>query len=130
MKLISEEKYSGNSNNRENKLFYMNSNWDNLELTDNFLNKFNGRTSVFPDIEMVGFSFDWDPNHYKFIAIKGIGRIESYRFADNSIHYYYYKANYSGNLLNDLIYEKLPYNSSMTLEEVRDAYIRDYVEKK
>lgn len=130
VKLISEEKYSGNSNNRENKLFYMNSNWDNLELTDNFLNKFNGRISVFPDIEMVSFSFDWEPNYYKFIAIKGIGRIESYRFADNSIHYYYYKANYSGNLLNDLIYEKLPYNSSMTLEEVRDAYIRDYVEKK
>lgn len=124
-KILKEVDYEGTSADRENKIFYKNSNWQNLKITDNFISKFAKTNSVFPDIDNVSYNFKWSSEFYNQIAKKGIGTIKSYRFKDDSINYYYYKSIYENNYLDDVICKKLPYDGLMTLEEVLDAFTAD-----
>ena len=124
-KILKEVNYEGTSADRENKIFYKNSNWQNLKITENFISKFAELNSVFPDIDNVSYNFKWSSDFYSQIAKKGIGTIKSYKFKDDSINYYYYKSIYENNYLDDVICKKLPYDSSMTLEEVLGAFTVD-----
>ena len=102
---------------------YKNSDWSKLKLSSNFLNKYNSKDGVFVDLDIVSFNNASIVQNREYI----------YQFRTNSNDTYYYyliKTNNSKNEIDNITYEKLPYDSSMTLEEVRNAYIRDYVEKK
>lgn len=50
-KFVKEESYEGDSSERSRKIFYKNSNWDNLKLTDNFRKKYNPEDGICPDID-------------------------------------------------------------------------------
>ena len=69
---------------------------------------------------------------YNQISIDGIASINQIRefIINKNKCFYLYEVYIKDNkYIDDVIYKKLPYDSSMTLEEVRNAYIRDYVEK-
>lgn len=117
--------------------FYYNTNWElykkAINYTDVFFNKFKEFKSDFIDIESIDYNFKFEEPYYKEIRVfeNEPGVVCSFLFKDKTLKYYYRKFIYNNkNQLDDVINEKLPYDSSMTIEEVRDAYIRDYVEKK
>ena len=121
--------YVGNKDERTNKVLYRYSNWDNLNLTVNFLDKYNSDVGLLPNIDEINIdikikeAYISSNDYYQYIY--------NLKAKDNTNIYYYVKfeCDKKGNI-DDIIFEKLNFNSSMTLEEVRNAYIRDYVEKK
>lgn len=134
VKLINEVKYNKYEQSGGLYIFYKNSDWNDLWLTDSFKKKYNSLNGVFPEIDKLGnnFSFNTDFNMYNQISIDGIASINQIRefIINKNKCFYLYEVYIKDNkYIDDVIYKKLPYDSSMTLEEVRNAYIRDYVEK-
>lgn len=127
-KLLNESAYAGNRSERTNKVLYKHSNWDSLDLTDGFLSKYSSDNGLLPNIDKIDIDVKIketyvNPNdYYQYIY--------NLKTNDNKDIYYFVKfdCDNKGNIDN-ISFEDLPYDSSMTLEEVRDAYIRDYVEK-
>ena len=128
VKLLNESTYAGNRSERTNKVLYKHSNWDSLDLTDDFLSKYSSDNGLLPNIDKIDIDVKIketyvNPNdYYQYIY--------NLKTKDNKDIYYFVKfdCDNKGNIDN-ISFEDLPYDSSMTLEEVRDAYIRDYVEK-
>lgn len=115
--------------------FYINSSWNNIKLSSGFKNKYRETKGVFPDITQLdyNFSFRRDKGMYDALSFKVNNekyQIRKFKINNRWIYYLWFYIVDKNNCLDDVIYEKLPYNGSMTLEEVKDAYIRDYVEKK
>ena len=129
VELLNVNAYVGNKDERTNKVLYRYSNWDNLNLTVNFLDKYNSDVGLLPNIDEINIdikikeAYISSNDYYQYIY--------NLKAKDNTNIYYYVKfeCDKKGNI-DDIIFEKLNFNSSMTLEEVRNAYIRDYVEKK
>ena len=104
------------------KIYYKNSNWTNLPLTNKFKNKFNSSNGTFEDIDKV---IDGE------IAIEKISK-DNYIFEflskDNKHLFYFYKQKYVNEELDDIIYTKLPYEN-MSIEEVKEQYLKDLESK-
>ena len=117
--------------------FYLNTNWElykkSINCSNNFLNKLKSQGSDFVDIELLDYNFKFESPYYEAIRVfdNEPGGINKFKLKDGTYLYYYRKfIRNNKKELDDVINIKLPYDNSMTLEEVRDAYIRDYVEKK
>ena len=130
VKMIKEENYENKDKEIGYRVFYINSNWDGLSLTENFRKKFNSSKGIFPDIELLGYNFDFDSNseEYEQITIEGIAKINQIRkFKINNIfQYYLYQVfkDENGNTDN-VIYEKLPYVNIMSIEEAKELYLKE-----
>ena len=129
LKLLSENKYDGSNDERTNKILYKNSDWNKLELTTNFLNMHSNDIGVVPDIDEINIDvkiqeiYLYPNDYYRYIY--------KYEKKDSSPLYYYVKFTCDKKgYIDDILLQKLSYEGNNTLEEVRDAYIRDYVEKK
>ena len=108
-----------------NKIFYKNSNWDKLDLSDNFLKKFNNINGVFPDINLVKYDFDFDLNNYECIGVKKGLQLVSFKLRDGTKRFYLYSKLYDQNAkLDDVIYKRLPYEN-VSIEEVKELYLKD-----
>lgn len=128
VELKEENKYKGDKNDQTAKILYKNSNWEKLELTNEFLSKYSSDKGVVPDIEEINVGIKIkevyvDPqDYYQYIY--------EYKTKEGTPIYYY--VNYicdEKDYIDDVEFIRLVYEDNMTLEEVREAYIRDYVEK-
>lgn len=116
--------------------FYLNTNFDEyrqaIDGTDNYYNLLKEQGSWFIDIKLLDNNFKFEKLYYESISLNNNeGYIGKFKLKNNIYCFYYRRFIYNNKgQLDDVINEKLPYDSTMTLDEVRDAYIRDYVEKK
>lgn len=105
------------------KIYYKNSNWTNLPLSNNFKKKFNSIYGTFKDIDKV---VDGE------IAIEKISK-DNYIFEflgkDNRHLFYLYKQKYVNEELDDIIYTKLPYEDIEILE-VKELYFKSMQNEK
>ena len=104
---------------------FKNSDWSRLPISDSFKSKFNSINGVFYPLEIKSYNIDYTMKDNEYIYI--------YEFILNNNEKVFFSSIEkfdSKNNIIDVINEKLSYDSSMTLEEVMDAYIRDYVENK
>lgn len=104
---------------------FQNSDWSKLPISNNFKEKFSSEKGVFFPLEIKQYNIDYIKKDNEYIYI--------YEFIlQNNVKVFYSSVEVFNNkkLIDDVINEMLPYDSSMTLAEVRDAYIRDYVGKK
>lgn len=105
------------------KIYYKNSNWNELLLTERFKTKFDSSRGTFQDIDSV---IDGE------IAIEKIDKnnyIFEFLSKDNKHIFYLYKNEYVNNYLDDVAYKKLPYEN-MSIEEVKEQYLKDLESKK
>jgi hypothetical protein len=127
---VNEEEYDNNERDGGLHIFYLNSNWNGLNLTDNFRKKFSPDKGVFPDIKLLGnnFSFSSESKEYKQVSLDGDAKVNQIRGfkISNSYKYYLYKVykDEQGNI-DDIIYEKLPYEN-ISIEEAKELYLKDY----
>ena len=123
VKLLNEENVDlGKPEKQAAYWIYKNSDWSKLKLTQNFLDKYDSKEGVFKDLDVISFD--------NISIVQNKEYIYQFEINTNEIKYYHLtKTNNENKEIDDITYEILPYDSSMTLEEVRDAYIRDYVEK-
>ncbi|MBP3200666.1 MAG: hypothetical protein J6M39_03365 [Lachnospiraceae bacterium] len=60
VKLVKEEDYRGDKQYITAKVIYQNSNWENLELTDNFRKKYNSINGLIEDISEINIDIEMD----------------------------------------------------------------------
>lgn len=60
VEMIEEKEYVGNNLYITPKLIYINSNWDNLELTDNFIQKYKDVNSLIKDIDNINYDIEME----------------------------------------------------------------------
>lgn len=117
VEMIEETAYKGNSENRTNKIYYKNSNWDGLKLTKDFLNKFNNNDGSFSDINKIDIDEE--------MIAKTIGNkkyIEIIKYVDGTYGAYIMELKLnSEEELEDVIYTKIEYNGE-TLDELKSKY--------
>ena len=121
VKLIKEEMYEGNSQERINKVTYKNSNWNNLKLTDSFRKKFEPNNGVMDDIDSINIDIDVDEvtleMNKKYITC----------FVDKNdtiVSYYFEYLKDNEGYLDDVICEKLPYINKTAIE-VKELYLKE-----
>ena len=119
---VNEIEYEGNNKNCTSKIKYKNSNWDNLELTENFRKKFRAEIGIIPEIDNINIDIPID-------SVSVNGDIEYICcFSDknnNKISYFVRYIDSNDNYLDDVICEKLPYINK-TIGEVKELYLKDY----
>ena len=78
---VNEEEYDNNERDGGLHIFYLNSNWNGLNLTDNFRKKFSPDKGVFPDIKLLGnnFSFSSESKEYKQVSLDGDAKVNQIR---------------------------------------------------
>ena len=135
IKIKSEVNIENSNPKRMEQTFYLNGNLNNIKITNKFKDRIIANGSTFPDIEKLGcnFSFERNKNMYDALMFEIRDKkyqIRKFNIENEWVYYLWYYILDNNNFLDDVVYEKLPYDSSMTLEEVKAAYIRDYVEKK
>lgn len=127
---VNEEEYNNNEKDGGLHIFYINSNWNGLNLTENFRKKFNSSEGIFPEIKLLGNNFDFgqETEEYKQVSIGGDAKVNQIRgFKINGMYkYYLYKVykDEKGNI-DDIVYDKLPYDN-IPLEEVKELYLKKH----
>lgn len=120
---VNEMEYEGNTQNCTTKIKYKNSNWDKLELTENFRKKYRPESGIIPEIDSINIDIPID-------GISVNGDVEYICcFSDNNnikISYFVRYIDSNDNYLDDVILEKLPYTNK-TAEEVKELYLKEYV---
>lgn len=121
VKMIKEEMYEGNSQERINKVTFKNSNWNNLKLTDSFRKKFEPNNGVMDDIDSINIDIDVDEvtleMNKKYITC----------FVDKNdtiVSYYFEYLKDNEGYLDDVICEKLPYINKTAIE-VKELYLKE-----
>ena len=120
---------------RNSRVFYKNSNWERVPMTENFRKKFSPEKGVFPDIDQVDFLYDRKSPHLLRLrtSIGDSGIIIDGNFLKNK-HIHYYLAKWitikmnNETYLDDVIYKKLDY-IDMDAFEVKKLYMK-YLEEK
>ena len=114
------------------KVLYRNSNWDDIEVTNHFREKFKPKDGIFPDpdlynyleykIEYVGEKPE--KSYYREHQVLPDGyKLYAYLMLDGHYHYYTYKSISDENgYLDDVYWERLPY-IDMDIREVKKLYL-------
>lgn len=129
VELLEEERYAGNSQNTGNKIFYKNSNWDNIKITNNFKNNHKKSISTFQDIDELDNNFSFSKDEYvAYTIIPHEKSICGFKFKDGKFRYYLKESKLdNNNYFDECIYIKLPYEN-MTIEEVKELYLKSISE--
>ena len=122
---VNEKGYDGNNENRSVKLLYTNSNWQNLEITDNYREKHNG-ISYNNDINSIDIDYEAqeklveDNNYNEYLRL--------YRMKDGttSVYYIKYIMDGKGNI-DDIECYKLNYEN-ISIEEAKELYLKEHKE--
>lgn len=119
---VNEEEYESSKDYRSNKLFYNNSNWQNLELTYNYKDKFKN-SSYNLDIEKIDINYDVkevlieEKNYNEYLRL--------YTMKDGSTSVYYIKYILDDNAyVDDIECKKMPYDN-ISLKEAKELYLKD-----
>ena len=121
VKLVGEYPYQfGYLIQAYDSVFYKNSNWDHLKLTDNFRKKYKKELGVFKDIDLIDYNISYDVERYKSNSIV------RYKYKDGTHKWFYEKYTYVDNdYLDDV--EILPIDySGENAKEAKEAYIKQY----
>lgn len=135
VKILKEEAIQPNRqlqlNYNRSQDFYLNTNFDEYKQaingTDNYYNELKKYGSWFIDIELLDNNFKFEKPYYESIGLNNNnGFIGRFKMKDNTYCFYYRKIIYTDKMQKDgVINGKLPYDSSLTLEKVRDKFIAD-----
>ena len=130
VKLQGEVSYDGNRANTFDKIFYLNSNWEKIKVTDEFRKKYSSQRGIFPDIDK--FDYDFDRNTPYDTGSKNLDdgwQIVAHHLNDKHIHYYLCKVikDNNGNIDN-VVYEKLDY-IDMDSKKVKELYLKSLEDK-
>lgn len=127
---VNEEEYNNTEKDGGLHIFYINSNWNGLNLTEKFRKKFNPSEGIFPEIKLLGNNFDFgqETEEYRQVSIGGDAKVNQIRgFKINGMYkYYLYKVykDEKGNI-DDIVYDKLPYDN-ISLEEAKELYLKEH----
>ena len=127
---VNEEEYDNTEKDGGLHIFYINSNWNGLKLTEKFRKKFNPSEGIFPEIKLLGNNFDFgqETEEYRQVSIGGDAKVNQIRgFKINGMYkYYLYKVykDEKGNI-DDIVYDKLPYDN-ISLEEAKELYLKEH----
>ena len=121
VELLDTEEYRGNADYDVVKLIYKNSNISNLKVKEKLLEEYNKNGSIFQDIDKMDLNVELQSCH-----IKNEEYICKYPMkSGKSVIYHRILKVDSKDFLEDVIYEKLDYDSSMTIEEAKEKYINE-----
>ena len=120
---VNEEEYDGSSDEIAAKLLYENSNWDELQITDNYRKKFNGQ-SYNTDIKRI--NIDYDANG-EYIDKKNYNEyLWQYTMQDGTTSVYYIKYIMDENgYIDDIECNKLNYDN-IPIKEAKELYLKDH----
>ena len=122
VKLVGEYPYNlGYKSKAGSQVFYKNSNWDYLKLTDNFRKKFKSEEGVYKDIDKINISI----STFGFIEYNGY-MIKGYKCIDGNNQWLYEKYYYDSNgYLDDAEILPIDYDGE-NAEEAKATYIKQY----
>lgn len=106
-------------------VFYKNSNWDNLEITDSFKRKYNPKKGVFPDIEEIEFNIDRNPPFYIGSQDLDDGWQIIQRYLKDKHFHCYLRKIYRDNkgFIDDIVYKRLEY-IDIDSKEAKELYLQ------
>lgn len=120
---VNEEEYEGRSDEIAAKLLYENSNWDELQITDNYRKKFNGQ-SYNTDIKRININYDAngeyidEKNNYEYLW--------QYTMKDGTTSVYYIKYIMDKNgYIDDIECDKLNYDN-ISIKEAKELYLKEH----
>ena len=136
--LIKEKSYSApeghNISGRETNhaIFYKNSNWDNLEITEAFKKKFSSVTGTFPDIDQIDLNINNIINEkYKnnYEVLNDGWFIIGHLLKDGHLHYYLTRVTRDDrDYIDDIEYRRLDY-IDMDSKKAKELYLNSLKEK-
>ena len=120
---VNEEEYEGDNENRSVKLLYTNSNWQNLEITENYREKHNG-ISYNNDINNIDIDYE---TQEKLVEEKNYNEyLRLYRMKDNTTSVYYIKyITDDQGYIDDIECTKLNYDN-VPIEEAKELYLKEH----
>ena len=120
---VNEEEYDGSSDEIAAKLLYENSNWDELQITENYRKKFNGQ-SYNTDIKRI--NIDYDANG-EYIDKKNYNEyLLQYTMQDGTTSVYHIKYIMDENgYIDDIECNKLNYDN-IPIKEAKELYLKDH----
>ena len=118
---IDETIYKENHDNRDNRtarVYYKNSNWDDLKLTDSFKEKYTNEIGTFKDIDLI----DIDEKMKETVIETNKLYIILCKFKDGSIHAYIRTIiEDDDDFLDEVTYEEIEYKGE-TIDELKNKY--------
>ena len=116
VKCVKEVELEPTNKYETEKLIYKNSNWQGLKLSNKYMKKFSSNDGVIKDKNII---------YYEFYIIKTNEYILKIQLQNGNIEYYCDKEKYDKDgYLDDMQIEKLPYEN-MSIEEVKELYLKD-----
>ena len=126
---VNEEEYKNAEWDGGIHIFYINSNWEGLNLTDSFKIKFQSEKGVFPEIDKLGYNFSFESaSDYQQITIDGnanVNQIRGFRIDDKMVYYLYQVFKDENGNIDNVEYKKLS-NSNLSIEEAKELYLKEY----
>lgn len=119
--LLSEEKIEfGKADKQSAYYIYINSDWNKLPISNSFKERYSSEKGVFYPLEIAQYRIDYTMKNNEYIYIYEFILQNEQKVFYSSIEVFDNKK-----LIDDVIYEKLPYDNIIDLEDAKNKFLAD-----